>query len=189
MSRSARRRHVAMIALALVTTVGIGRHARSDELKPTVLPPEIRKAIDDVDTACRESSGKPGPSPNLIRSTDLTDDGVTDYILDLGYYNCEGAASALSAGQSGNGMTIYVGGPNHTARKAYDVLTQGIELDTVDGKPRLSVAVMGGECGQKNAATLAMSDVDVCLRPLHWNAADQSFVLGPLSEKRGFAVQ
>lgn len=178
-----------MIALALVMTLGIVRQARCDEPKPTVLPSEIRKAIDAFDAACRESGGKPGPSPKLIRSTDLTGDGMADYIVDLGYYNCEGAASALGAGQSGNGLTIYVGGPNDTARDAYHVVTQGIELDTADGRPRLWVAVMGGECGQQNAAALPMSEVDVCLRPLHWNAADQSFVLGPLGEKRGFAVQ
>ena len=158
-------------------------------LSPNSLPMEIRKAVVETNTLCTESGGRPGKSSKLIKFVDLNGDGVTDYLMDLAYYECEGAASAVSAGQSGSAVTIFVGGPNNTARKALNTLSQDTQLETSGGRPRVYVAVMGPDCGQKPSANRPMSQVAVCSRPLNWDAAKQAFVLAPLSEKRPFVVQ
>ena len=173
----------------LLVAMAVATQGAPRTISPNFLPMTIRRAVDEANTMCKESGGKPGPSSKLIKFADLTGDGVTDYVMDLAYYQCDGAASALGAGQSGSAISIFVGGPNNTATKVYDAVTQGVELVSTAGKPELHVAVMGAECGQRNAQRLPMSDVAVCLRPLHWNTAKRAFVLGPLSEKRPFSVQ
>jgi len=177
------------IALALAMQNPAQPNAAVGALTRGALPLEVRKAVVEVDTLCSESGGKPGTSPQLIKFVDLTGDGVGDYVMDLAYYDCQGAASAVSAGQSGSAVTIFVGGPNNTAKRAYNAVAQGAELITAGGRRRLYVGVMGPDCGQKPSPQRAMVDVEVCTRPLNWDAARQVFVLAPLSEKRPFSVK
>lgn len=158
-------------------------------ISPNFLPLVIRKAIDEANFQCKDSGGKPGKSSKLINFIDLTGDGVIDYVMDLANYDCEGAASALSGGQNGSAVTIFVGGPGNTAKEAYHDVVQAPEVVTAGGVKRLYVGVMGRDCGQKNAQKMAFADVDVCLRPLNWKPDKQIFELGPLSERRPFSVQ
>ena len=153
------------------------------------LPMEIRKAVNEVNAECKDAGGKPGKSSKLIKFIDLNGDGLMDFVMDRAFYECDGAASAVSAGQSGNAVIIFVGGPNNTAKQAYHAVSQGVDVVTTNGKKRLYVAVMGPDCGQKPSSKRAMADVAVCSRPLNWNAGKQAFELAPMSEKRAFSVQ
>jgi hypothetical protein len=177
-----------MIAMAMAMSAQAAQPAPGT-MSPNLLPMEIRKAVNEVNALCKDSGGNPGRSSKLIRFIDLNGDGFTDFLMDLGYYQCDGAASAVGAGQSGAAVTIFLGGPGNTARKAYDAVTQEVEIDTQGAAPRVFIAVMGAECGQKNAANLPMSQVAVCSRPLKYNAVTQTFELGPLSERRAVSVQ
>lgn len=152
------------------------------------LPAAVQQAVGEIDAECRDSGGKPGASPRLVTQVDLTGDGITDYIMDLGYYNCEGAAAAVSGGQSGSKISLFVGAPGNLAKETYTATSPSIEMITKSGKKQLYIGVMGPECGQKNADKLPMARVEVCLRPLNWDASKHDFVLGPLSEKRPFKI-
>ena len=182
-----------MLLIALAMALALQSEAPKSPpprpFNPNALPLEVRKAVVEVNTLCAESGGKPGKSPQLIKFVDLTGDGVTDFVMDLAFYDCQGAASAVSAGQSGNAVIIFVGGPNNTAKRAYDAVAQAADLVTAAGKRRLYVGVMGPDCGQRPSPRRAMSDVAVCSRPLNWDAARQVFVLAPMSEIRPFSVQ
>lgn len=180
---------ISAFALALAMLAQAAPSPSTRHISPNFLPMEIRRAVNEVNQMCKESGGAPGKSSKLIKFVDLTGDGVIDYVMDLASYDCEGAASAVSAGQSGNAVTIFVGGPNNTAKDAYHAVTQGTELVTEAGRRRLHVAVMGPDCGQKPYSKRAMVDVAVCWRPLNWDAGKKVFVLAPLSEKRPFSAE
>ena len=180
---------MSVVALAMAAAFAAQSAPPPRTISPNFLPMEIRRAVNEVNALCKDSGGRPGRSSKLIKFVDLTGDGVTDYVMDLGYYDCQDAASAVSAGQSGNAVTIFVGGPNNTARKAFNAVSQGVEIETKGGAPRMLIAVMGPDCGQRNAASLPMSQVAVCMRPLRYDPVRQVFVLGPLSEKRPFNVE
>lgn len=177
------------VALSLALQAQVAANPPPKVVSPNFLPMEIRRAVNEANTLCKESGGKPGQSSKLIKFVDLTGDGVIDYVMDLAFYDCEGAASAMSAGQSGNAITVFVGGPNNSATRAYQGVSQGTEIVTVAGKPRLHLVVMGADCGQKHSAKRAFSDVAVCTRPLNWDGAKRQFVLAPLREVRPFRIQ
>jgi hypothetical protein len=178
-----------VLAFALAMQAQPQAKAPPRVISPNFLPMEIRKAVNEANNLCKDSGGKPGKSSKLITFVDLTGDGVIDFVMDLNNYECEGAASALAAGQSGSALTIFVGGLGNTAKQAYHAVVQAPEVITTGSAKRLYVGVMGPDCGQKNAAKKAMVDVEVCLRPLNWKADKQVFVLAPLSEKRPFSIQ
>jgi hypothetical protein len=179
---------MSLIMFAALLTLQAQSPASGKTISPNFLPMEIRRAVNEVNGLCKDSGGTPGKSSKLIKFIDLNGDGLTDYVMDLGVYDCQGAASAVSAGQSGSAVTIFIGGPSNTAKAVYHAVAQGVDLVTTAGKPRLYVGVMGADCGQKNAAKKAMVDVEVCMRPLNWKADTQTFVLAPLSEKRAYSI-
>ena len=154
-----------------------------------VAPAALTKDVFDLAAACRDYGGKPGKSPGLIQMADLNADGLTDYVLDLNAYNCEGAASAMGAGQSGAAVSVYVGGAGNTARKVWNGLAFQAKIEGAPAKPRLWLAIQGLDCGQKDAARRAMADQKGCNRPLNWNAAKSTFTYAPLAEARAFDVQ
>ncbi|ACK49218.1 hypothetical protein Msil_0238 [Methylocella silvestris BL2] len=151
---------------------------------PNSLPLELRRYIVELNNSCKEAGGAPGKSSNLVKFADLTGDAVVDYVVDVSAYECGGAASALSAGQSGAAVAVFVGGPNNTAVKAYDNTVYGVNIDESGPKPRLYIDVAALDCGQKNAAKLPFSSWKFCSRPLDWNAAKNTFVFAPLAEAR-----
>ena len=152
-------------------------------------PASLTKDVLDLGAQCRDSGGKPGRSPGLIQTADLNGDGLTDYVLDINAYNCEGAASAMGAGQSGANVSIYVGGPGNTATKVWEGLAFQARVQGSGSGARVWVAIQGLDCGQKNAARLAMADQKACNRPLNWNPAKRSFKYAPLAEAKTFSVQ
>ena len=128
-------------------------------------------------------------SPGLIQTADLNHDGLTDYVLDLNTYNCEGAASAMGAGQSGAAISIYIGGPGNTARKVWDGLAFQAKVQGAGAQARVWLAIQGRDCGQKNAANIPMANQKGCNRPLNWNPAKGTFAYAPLAEAKPFNVE
>lgn len=120
---------------------------------------------------------------------DLNGDNFPEYIVDAGTFNCEGAASVMSNGQAGASLTIFAGGPNNTAVRAYSDSVYGNRIDRTGGRVRLFVDVAAQRCGQRNAANLPFSRWEFCSMPLNWDPAKRIFVLGSLAEKRRLPAQ
>ncbi|HEY3697442.1 hypothetical protein [Phenylobacterium sp.] len=150
---------------------------------PAPPPPAVRAHLSELDKECRGYGGRPGSMPGLVQSADLTGDGLADYVVDLNVYNCDGAASAMGAGQSGAGLSVFVGGPGGAARRAYDNTTYGAKIVTAAGKARLWLDTAGSECGQRGA-NIPFSDWKFCSRPVNWNAAARAFAYAPLAEAK-----
>lgn len=150
---------------------------------PAPLPVAVRAHLAELAKACREYGGRPGAMPALVQSADLTGDGLADYVVDLNVYNCEGAASAMGAGQSGAAVAVFVSGPGGVARRAYDNTTYGANIATAGGKARLWLDTAGFECGQRGA-NIPFSNWKFCSRPLNWNPAKGAFAYAPLVEAK-----
>ena len=148
------------------------------------VPPEVRKHLAALNAECRGYGGQPGNSPGLIKVGDLTGDSAVDYVIDLNGYNCEGAASAMAAGQSGAGVAVFASGPGGAATKVYENTVYAAAIDTKGPKPRLYLDLGGVECGQKNAAKIPFSNWKFCSRPVDWNPAKRTFDLAPLAQAR-----
>jgi hypothetical protein len=90
----------------------------------------------------------------------------------------------MGSGQSGAVLTIYVGGPANSAIQVYQATVHASRIENAGGKARLFVNVSGANCGQRNAANIPFARREFCSRELVWNAARQSFVFAPMSQKR-----
>ena len=175
--------------LALATVALLAAAPAMAQPRPAAYAPAaLTKDVMELGALCRDSTGKPGRSPGLIQMADLNGDGLTDYVLDLNKYNCEGAASAMGAGQSGAAVSIYVGGPGNTARKVWNGLAFEAAIEGAAPKARVWLAIQGLDCGQKNAANVPMANQKGCNRPLDWNPAKGTFTYAPLSEAKAFNV-
>lgn len=154
--------------------------------RATPLPAAVREYVIELGRMCTDVGGTTGKSPDIIKSVDLTGDGLVDYVVDAAAFNCEGAASALSNGQSGSDVSVFVAGPANSAAKAYSGSVYATRIDESGPRARLYVGVSGQLCGQRNAAGRPFAEQTFCLRPLNWLAARHAFVLAPIAEKRPF---
>lgn len=142
------------------------------------VPAAVRAWVTELAGMCRDSGGRPGRSPQLTKFADLTGDGVTDYVVDTGAFNCEGAASALVNGQQGADLKVFVGGAGNTATQAWQGSVYSNTIETKAGRPRLWVGLSGLSCGQRNAARLTFAEQAACERALDWDPRRRGFVLG-----------
>ena len=170
---------------ALVAVVAVPATAQPG---PAGRPPvAITRDILALGVACREAGGRPGRSPGMIQITDLTGDGVPDYVLDMNTYVCDGAASPLAAGRSPAAISIYVGSADNTARKVFSGRAYGAK---VGGAPRQRVwlDLQGVDCGQQEASSLSMASQLACSRPLNWNPGTGAFTYAPVREIRPYGA-
>jgi hypothetical protein len=150
---------------------------------PAPWPTAVRTAVAGATAVCREAGGRPGRSPELVKTADLNGDGMIDYVVDWSLYQCVGAVSAMENGQSGHTVEVLVGGPGNTAASAYGNSVYGAKVETVAGKSRLWVDVAAMDCGQ-NARGVPFSNWQFCSRALVWDKATREFAFAPLSQKR-----
>jgi hypothetical protein len=143
------------------------------------LPAPVRADLARLGEDCRGYGGRPGPAPELVRSADLTGDGIADHVIDQNAYNCDGAASAMGSGQSGAAIRVYAGLPGGGAKLAYENTAYGTRIVGA----RLWIETAALECGQR-AAGVPFSDWKFCSRPLNWNPAKGVFAYAPLSEAK-----
>jgi hypothetical protein len=146
-------------------------------------PQAVRAAVGSATAVCREAGGKPGRSPDLVKTVDLTADGMPDYLIDWSKYECVGAVSAMENGQSGATLEILVGLLGKTAVSVYSASVYGAKVETVGGRSQLWIDVAASECGQ-NARGVPFSNWQFCSRALVWNKATRKFAFAPISQKR-----
>lgn len=130
-------------------------------------PPTVAQKITVMNTACGVAGGRPGGGAYIF-VYDFTGDGVNDYLLSEGNYNCIGKPSAFRA----NGkavVEIYVANGADAPRGFYEVV-RGYRI--LDGRPRsVQVVREGAACGPGAQGA--------CTVTLRWDAASRRFVTGP----------
>lgn len=171
-------------SLAIAAAASLGLASAGQAQGPQRLPAAVQAHVAGLHKECREYGGSPGPAPDLVKSADLNGDGLADYVVNIGAYVCEGAASALAAGQSGAGVTVFAGGPGGTATQAFSDTVYAANIETKAGKAQVFMEVGGAACGQRNAANVPFSNWTFCARPLVWNPAKRVFDYAPLSQAR-----
>lgn len=176
-------RRVAMLALLVLLLGDAHAQASPQALAQAAkkLPQVVQQALGEMMKDCKEAGGKPAKSPGLLTVADLTGDGLPDFVIDQGVFNCEGAASLFS-GSGGSQMSVYVGTPNGQASAAFGAGAFGVKVDK-DAKPaRLLVMVGGPLCGQRVTAKTARSDMKSCWRPVVWDDRARKMQFAPVSQ-------
>ncbi|WP_291299090.1 hypothetical protein [Elioraea sp.] len=111
------------------------------------LPPPVIAAQNELFAECRGYGGRPSAMAEFITSGDLNGDGTTDHILSVQGLNCEGAASALCAGQACP-LQVFLSGPSGF-RRAYAENVHAWELDRAASPPVLTAMWLPSHCGQR----------------------------------------
>lgn len=145
------------------------------------LPALIQKDLAEMARMCKEAGGRPGRSPELLTVVDLTGDGVADFVVDQGAFNCEGAAS-LFGGSGGSQVAAYVGRPDGQAVAAFASGSFGMRIDKAARPARLELQVGGPLCGQKVTPRMARAEYRGCWRPVLWNARTGKLDFAPVSQ-------
>jgi hypothetical protein len=160
------------IAFALLTTaVVVAAPAVAEAARP---PPAVAQKIAVMDTACGVVGGRPGGGAYIF-VYDFTGDGVNDYLLSEGNYNCVGAPNAFRANGKA-AVEIYVAkGPD--APRAFHEVVRGYRI--IDGRPRTVQVVREGPACRPTVQI-------ACTVPLLWNRTSRRFVAA--SEAAAVAV-
>ena len=166
----------AVIALIFMLVVG-GTQAQAQQK----LPSAVQKELAEMVKMCRDVGGKPMKSPELLIIADLTGDGLPDFVINQGAFNCDGAAS-LYSGSGGSQMSAYVGTPDGQAFQAFSAGSFGVEVDKAVKPAKLKVGVGGQLCGQRITANMSRSEYKSCWRPVDWNDKKRKMDFAPVSQ-------
>lgn len=154
----------------------------SGALAAPPLPAPVRAAIDALNAECQGAGGRPGASPGLLSSVDLNGDGRSDYVIDTGAFDCEGAAS-LFAGTGGS-VEVFIATAAGGATRAFEHGAAGVRV----AQGKVWLAVSGPLCGQKTGDDTPRSEMQACWRPLHWDAAHRKLDFAPPSSAQPYSL-
>lgn len=147
------------------------------------VPPQVSAYARQMANTCREAGGKPGPSPHLAQRGDLNGDGLADWAIDEGGFDCEGAETVFTgSGGGGAQIVVFIATRDGGARKAFEHGALGMAMERQGGRTVLWLVVGGPLCGQHNAQSRA--DMISCDRPLIWDARRHRLEFAPLSQVR-----
>ncbi len=122
------------------------------------------------------------PKGTFLISGQLKGDGFTDWVIDEGAFNCDGAAGIFS-GSGGAQVHVFAGTSETRARESFVHGAYGMHLQHSNGRDILWLTVGGQLCGQSGYPSHAQTVQ--CERPLIWDKAAQTFNFGPLSMVQG----
>jgi hypothetical protein len=111
------------------------------------LPPPMSAQQDEWFAECRSFGGRPEAGPEFATVGDLNGDGQPDYVLSVQGLTCEGAASALCAGQACP-LVVFLSGPSGF-RRAYAENVHGWEVDRAATPVVLAVMWLSSHCGRR----------------------------------------
>ncbi|MCU0987227.1 MAG: hypothetical protein MUC89_20180 [Acetobacteraceae bacterium] len=111
------------------------------------LPPEVAAQSAEWFSECRSYGGRPHAGPEFVTREDLNGDGQPDYVLSVLGLGCEGAPSALCAGQACP-LAVFLSGPGGY-RRAYLANVHGWELDRSASPPVLVTQWLSSHCGRR----------------------------------------
>lgn len=148
-------------------------------------PPAMQTALNEARQMCAEVGGLPFSATNAIETRDLNGDGVADFVVRDGQYNCQGAAS-LYTGNSEGGIMVFDGANRAANAVPFSSPVIMHYVDTTGPRPTL-VLVLGGQfCGAPPARSRAEAASVLCERPVAWNAAARRFELTPMAQRRPY---
>ena len=125
--------------------------------QPGNLPKEVQAAIDDNKKTCGEEVKL---NPAFISEKDVNGDGVKDYVLDYGEFECGGSVSYF-CGTGGCLTQVFVSLSNGGYVKVLDQNVRDIKFRNVRGQPAIALDLHGSACGKVGAAA--------CRRTLVWD--------------------
>ena len=139
---------VSVLALAVCTSVV----ARSQSTGS--VPPQVRT---EINKGCEKP---PVLEPGFLTERDINGDGVPDYILDYGRYQC-GGDSLLYCGSAGCLTQVFASLPDGRYAKVLDENVRGLAFRKIKGRPAMIIDLHGSACGRAGAAA--------CNVTLFWN--------------------
>lgn len=145
------------------------------------VPAQVATYARQMAETCQQAGGKPGASPNLAQRGDLNGDGITDWAIDEGGFDCEGAPS-LFGGTGGSQVVVFIGTPNGGTRQVFEHGAFGMRMERAGHGEVLWLVVGGPMCGQQKARSRA--DMMACDRPLVWDAQRGRMDFAPISQVR-----
>jgi hypothetical protein len=132
-------------------------------------PAAVAQKIVAMETACRVAGGRPGGG-TYIFVHDFSGDGVNDFLISEGNFNCIGKPEAFRAGGKAV-VEIYVTSGADAFRGFYEVLRGYRILDT---RPRaVQIVRDGAACGRAQSAT--------CTVTLRWDPPSRKFTAASAS--------
>lgn len=146
------------------TFLGVPQVTSAAQTKP---PQALLDAVGRLDRACVAAGGRPARGAFLI-AQDFTGDGVPDYLVNEGNYDCFGRPNLFVENGQAH-VEIYVADRSGGALKYRENL---LAVRVLDGRPqRVQVAQRGTSCGPGSTAATE------CGGTLVWNARTNAFDL------------
>ena len=160
---------------ACVTTAPPTRSRES-----AALPSLVQKHIDLLHFSCRNSGGGNGgqarPLPGFITQSDLNGDGLPDYVMDAGKFNC----SKSMWNDMGAPLTVYLAKDANTVVQGFEQHHSGLRINRSVQPVRIEVSVTRGDCGQ-GADKVPRQGIAACDRAVVWDAQRKRLALGPIT--------
>lgn len=150
-----------LLALLAFTALGLSPAPLMAQAKPP-LPMVVLNAMNALDGRCSAAGGKPGTGRYVI-AQDFTGDGLLDYLLSEGDYDCRGRPGLFRTDGEAR-VDLFVTDRANRARRVYSERLIGYRV--LAGRPaRLQVARRGAACGAGAAPATR------CAGQLAWNGS------------------
>lgn len=144
------------------------------------LPSLVQKHIDRLHFACRNSGGGEGgharPLPGFITQSDLNGDGLPDYVMDTGKFNC----SKSMWNDMGAPLTVYLAQDANTVVQSFEQYHSGLRINRAVQPVRIEMSVTRGDCGQ-SADKVPRQGIAACDRTVVWDGKRKRLGLGPIA--------
>lgn len=144
---------VASVGIVLATSV----YGTAAAEAPEAAKPLLRAWIAEQKSLC--STGKTIFKPGHVIERDVNNDGVKDFILDIGFLECTGEFVSY-CGTGGCYKTIIASSGSGYV-KAFDGLARDLKVKTIRGRPAIVLTLHGFACGKVG--------VQDCYEILFWN--------------------
>jgi hypothetical protein len=140
------------------------------------LPAAVAKAVGELTKTCTDAGGKASTTAAL-RRTDINADGNADFVLDVGSFDCQGAAAIF--GDREKPVQVFLADGAGGAEVAYTHSAYGVKLEGAGPQAKVWLLLTAEGCGKPKARFA--NEESYCDRPLVWNEKTKKVELAPLS--------
>jgi hypothetical protein len=165
---------IAHLCWGCLVTAFIGPAACAERL-----PAAVNAELNGYMQICRDAGGRPDVA-RAVTTVDFTGDGIVDFLLDVGSFDCQDAWSVF--GDRQKPMSVFVGDGRDGAKQAFADTAYGVRIERQGAATRLWITVAGQDCGKPPARDFASETF--CERSLVWKTALQRFELAPVVTAR-----